>query len=160
MKFRDCQPEDAEAISEMAARIWPQVYSEMISVEQIEFMLKWMYSPQKIREDLKCGVTYFFIESEAGKTAGYAAFGPDANDPGTWLHKLYVDPEFHRQGLASCAISEIRRRIGIDEKLWLRVNRGNTTAIAAYKKNGFSTVEERCSDIGGGFVMDDFIMRL
>ncbi len=160
MKFRDCQPEDAEAISEMAARIWPQVYSEMISVEQIEFMLKWMYSPEKIREDLERGVTYFFIESETGETAGYAAFGEDSEDGGTWLHKLYVDPRFHRQGLASGAILEIRRRIGIDEKLWLRVNRGNTTAIAAYEKNGFSTVEERCSGIGGGFVMDDFIMRL
>jgi len=43
--------------------------------------------------------------------------------------------------------------------LELRVNRANSTAIAAYQRNGFETVAELCSEIGEGYVMDDFVMR-
>ena len=45
-------------------------------------------------------------------------------------------------------------------RLWLQVNRGNTQAIAAYRRYGFRIVESRVFDIGDGFVMDDHVMEL
>jgi ribosomal protein S18 acetylase RimI-like enzyme len=44
--------------------------------------------------------------------------------------------------------------------LALNVNKQNAAAIAAYRRNGFSVREEMVIDIGGGFVMDDYIMAL
>jgi len=44
------------------------------------------------------------------------------------------------------------------ETLILAVNKGNSNAIAAYRKQGFSIRDSVSVDIGGGFVMDDFIM--
>jgi len=41
----------------------------------------------------------------------------------------------------------------------LGVNRFNEKAIRAYRRNGFAIREELKTDIGGGFVMDDFIME-
>jgi hypothetical protein len=38
------------------------------------------------------------------------------------------------------------------------VNKRNTRAIAAYQRNGFVTADSVVTDIGGGFVMDDYIM--
>jgi hypothetical protein len=38
------------------------------------------------------------------------------------------------------------------------VNRHNQTAIAAYYKHGFHISETSVREIGGGFLMDDYIM--
>ncbi|SBT09766.1 Acetyltransferase (fragment) [Candidatus Propionivibrio aalborgensis] len=38
------------------------------------------------------------------------------------------------------------------------MNKQNVRAIAAYERKGFSVRESVCVNIGGGFVMDDFIM--
>jgi ribosomal protein S18 acetylase RimI-like enzyme len=43
--------------------------------------------------------------------------------------------------------------------LMLAVNKHNRNAIAAYNKYGFRIAESVVKDIGGGFVMDDYIMR-
>jgi len=51
----------------------------------------------------------------------------------------------------------VAREQGCNE-LVLAVNRGNQQAIAAYQKHGFAVRESATQAIGGGFVMDDFIM--
>jgi hypothetical protein len=40
----------------------------------------------------------------------------------------------------------------------LRVNKRNVLAIEAYRRNGFEVAGELCEEIGGGFVMDDYVM--
>jgi hypothetical protein len=42
----------------------------------------------------------------------------------------------------------------------LAVNKRNENAIAAYAKHGFAIVESVVKDIGGGFVMDDYVMSM
>jgi ribosomal protein S18 acetylase RimI-like enzyme len=49
-------------------------------------------------------------------------------------------------------------RSGAFKVLFLTVNKTNAKAIAAYRKNGFSVREPVIVDIGGGFVMDDYVM--
>lgn len=43
--------------------------------------------------------------------------------------------------------------------LYLTVNRENAGSIAAYLAMGFRKVREQVTDIGEGYVMDDFIME-
>ena len=40
----------------------------------------------------------------------------------------------------------------------LRVNRNNINAVAAYERFGFGIVATNKKDIGGGYVMDDYLM--
>jgi len=42
----------------------------------------------------------------------------------------------------------------------LAVNKRNASAIAAYRKYGFRIVDAIVKEIGGGFVMDDYIMEI
>ena len=42
----------------------------------------------------------------------------------------------------------------------MTVNRNNTGSVAAYEKMGFQKVREQVAEIGGGYVMDDYIMEL
>jgi ribosomal protein S18 acetylase RimI-like enzyme len=49
-------------------------------------------------------------------------------------------------------------RLGAD-RLMLTVNKRNSKAIAAYQRNGFAIMDSVVVDIGGGFVMDDYVME-
>jgi ribosomal protein S18 acetylase RimI-like enzyme len=44
-------------------------------------------------------------------------------------------------------------------RLYLQVNRNNASAIGTYRKNGYEVAREVVVDIGGGFVMDDYVME-
>ncbi len=46
---------------------------------------------------------------------------------------------------------------GVDKE-YLRVNKSNST-VDLYKKAGFIIIESVVSDIGNGYVMDDYIME-
>jgi ribosomal protein S18 acetylase RimI-like enzyme len=52
---------------------------------------------------------------------------------------------------------EVARSRGCS-RLVLAVNKRNRSAIAAYLKHGFRIANAVTKDIGGGFVMDDYIM--
>jgi GNAT superfamily N-acetyltransferase len=76
------------------------------------------------------------------------------------LHKLYLLPEMQGRGLGSRLLQQVEGevRTGGARRLILSVNKRNTKAITAYKRNGLVIVESVVTDIGNGFVMDDYIM--
>ncbi len=69
-------------------------------------------------------------------------------------------PELHGRGLGSRLLQHVEREVRQlgARRLILSVNKRNAKAIAAYQRNGFVIAESVVTDIGGGFVMDDFIM--
>ena len=53
-------------------------------------------------------------------------------------------------------IDAYARKHGLGKE-YLRVNKGNPT-VEIYKRAGFSVTETVTSDIGNGYVMDDYVM--
>ncbi len=152
---------DLEAIQAMAEEIWRLVYPAIISTEQIDYMLQTMYDPATMRRDItRDSITYLMILI-TGVPRGFAAYGPGDAGREVFLHKLYLHPDFHGRGFGSRALHLIEERIlaaGMARILRLRVNKRNAQAIGAYTRSGYSNAGSVCSDIGGGFVMDDFWM--
>jgi ribosomal protein S18 acetylase RimI-like enzyme len=76
------------------------------------------------------------------------------------LDKLYVHPSRQRCGYGGLLIDhtcERARALGL-VAVTLAVNKHNHAAIASYHKHGFAIREAVVKDIGGGFVMDDYVM--
>ena len=152
--------EDLPALSQLAGVIWREHYSHIISREQIEHMLAKMYSLETLRGEMQAqGVRFWRLLADE-KFIGFASLGPGA-EPGLMkLHKLYLLPAMHGRGLGTRLLqfceAEVRR-LGA-RKLMLAVNKRNSKAIVAYRRNGFAVEESVITDFGGGFVMDDFIM--
>jgi ribosomal protein S18 acetylase RimI-like enzyme len=76
------------------------------------------------------------------------------------LEKLYVHHAHQRKGYGGMLLDRvvtIARAYGC-ERLKLSVNKHNQIAIAAYQKYGFRITDSITKDIGGGFVMDDYVM--
>lgn len=149
-----------DSVSRLAGEIWPLVYSGMISGEQIDYMLNWMYDPARIRDEMAEGIAYHFLDLES-EHIGFMSFGPPVRGGWVFVHKLYLHPDYHRRGFGKAALDEIEKIVrssgGIG--LELRVNRNNERAFPLYRKAGFELIGEECKDIGAGFVMDDFIFR-
>jgi GNAT superfamily N-acetyltransferase len=154
------QEEHLPAISELAGVIWRACYPGIITSEQIDYMLARMYSLDVLRDEIRSqGIRYDLLLVD-GKPAGFASYGPTSESGVIKLHKLYLLAEMHGRGLGSRLLQHVEQevRAGAGRRLILSVNKRNARAIAAYKRNGFVVVESVVTDIGGGFVMDDYIM--
>jgi GNAT superfamily N-acetyltransferase len=154
------QEEHLPVISELAGVIWRACYPGIITTEQIDYMLARMYALDLLRDEIRSqGIRYDQLLVN-GKPAGFASYGP-TSEPGVMkLHKLYLLPEMHGHGLGSRLLQHVERevRAGSGHRLILSVNKRNTKAITAYRRSGFVVAESVVTDIGGGFVMDDYIM--
>ena len=53
-------------------------------------------------------------------------------------------------------MAEIAAERGL-KAVYLTVNTGNARAVRAYEKFGFTRTDHTVTDIGSGFVMDDYI---
>jgi RimJ/RimL family protein N-acetyltransferase len=144
-----------------ARAVWMECYPGIISHEQIEYMLNWMYSEAAIRREIEHeNINYYFIFHEGAKL-GFCSLGPYPGRAGrAKLHKLYLYPEFHGKGFGSASLAKIfdlAREQGYDS-ICLNVNKNNRSAIKAYERNGFIVQTSVVNDIGNGYVMDDYVM--
>ena len=79
-----------------------------------------------------------------------------------FLSKIYLLSSQRGSGIGSLAIDQVKQiaqQHGLDV-IRLTVNRDNSDTIAAYNRMGFAVTGELCADIGGGYVMDDYLMEM
>ncbi len=151
---------DIPLLQELASRIWHDHYPDIITVEQINYMLADGYSTARITAEMENGKATWLLLMMGDNAVGFASFGPFDGDTFK-LHKLYLDVGLHGKGLGSQALKEIEplaRQQGA-AAIILNVNKYNQKAIASYQRNGYQVAESVVNDIGHGFVMDDFVMR-
>lgn len=154
-------PGDVEHIAALAREIWLAHYPDIIGIEQIEYMLRQRYEPSLIRAELTRGGLWWdqlLLGDDIIAFSSYFLTG----EPGEMkLDKLYVRQDCQRQGYGGRLIAraDAVARAQDCSRLVLAVNRNNRSAIAAYGKYGFEIRDTVVKDIGGGFVMDDYIME-
>lgn len=144
-------------VADLAESIWWRCYPPIIGAEQVHYMLGRGYALPSLRRELRDGSRYFLLRAGA-RSVGFFAWRP--HDDEAFLDKLYLEPAFQGLGLGQCLLAEVVRqaeRSGL-RGVSLRVNRHNAPAIRAYRRAGFSVRGTDCKPIGGGFVMDDYLM--
>ena len=150
---------DIRSIQNLALVTFPATYSSIISAEQIDFMMDMMYSETVLRRELEGGVTYLMLLAD-GIPAGFVSFGKQDDEGLFHLHKIYLLPEFQGLGYGREMFlkAEQEMRAQGAKAFELNVNRHNK-ALDFYKKMGMSIDRSGDFDIGGGFYMNDYIMR-
>lgn len=158
--FRKATIKDITEIERLANVIWPVCYKEMISAEQLTYMLQLIYSPAALTKQIEIDKHQFILVADAEKNIGFISYTTLPDKSGAHhLNKIYLIPNNQGQGLgkqmlqyAEKAVQEIGAAA-----LALNVNKYNP-ALQFYKHNGYRQIEEAVIDIGNGFVMDDFIL--
>lgn len=155
-------------LRELAGTIWRQHYAEIISAAQIEYMLAGRFTDVALRKHRQAADRWLELLRVSGKPVGYCGYeladiDSDSKEPSPAtmkLGQLYVLESLRGMGLGRFMLGHIESRAsGLGrEKLWLQVNKENTGAIGFYRVAGFEVVREAVFEIGGGFVMDDYVM--
>lgn len=146
---------DIKELASLASSIWHEYWTCILTPEQIDYMVEKFQSEKAIKNQIENeNYTYYFIIKDGAK-AGY--FGISDKKEYLFLSKLYIKKEYRHQGLGKKAFEKIKE-LANDKPIRLTVNKYNTNTINAYKKWGFEIIDAVVTDIGSGFVMDDYIM--
>lgn len=146
---------DIKELASLASSIWHEYCTCILTPEQIDYMVENFQSEKAIKNQIENeNYTYYFIIKDGAK-AGY--FGISDKKEYLFLSKLYIKKEYRHQGLGKKAFEKIKE-LANDKPIRLTVNKYNTNTINAYKKWGFEIIDAVVTDIGSGFVMDDYIM--
>lgn len=152
---RRAAPAHAPLIAALGREIWTQHYTPLIGGAQVEYMLSIYQSRQAVLAQMQDGYRYYLAPADAPD--GYCAVRPEGD--GLFLSKLYVRKSARGRGLARALLAAALAECDLPpRRVTLTVNRGNASSIAAYERMGFHIEGPRVTDIGAGFVMDDYLM--
>lgn len=155
--------EQIQKIAEIAEIIWHNTYDELIGEDQTNYMIEKFQSYMAIKNQIANMNYHYYLMIEKDKEVGFIGFVPNHNkEDELFLSKIYIMPNMTGRGLASKAINfviDIAEELGL-AKIWLTVNKGNSHAITVYEHFGFEVIDSVETDIGAGYIMDDYIMSL
>lgn len=149
---------DINEIAKLADQIWTEHYTPIIGPEQVRYMVDKFQSATAIEQQVEKGV-YYYLMLHPTAPAGY--FSYELKEDHLFLSKIYVLKSMrgNRIGRTAITFMEAQARANGLSKIRLTVNKNNDNTIAAYQGWGFKNVDSVVMDIGGGFVMDDYILE-
>ncbi|SDJ63547.1 GNAT family N-acetyltransferase [Chryseobacterium jejuense] len=162
MKLIKATGKDIPLIQDLARRSWENAYAEILSEEQMEYMLSEMYSEVEIQNHLQNpNYHYYLIEDESNHSyEGFIGYEHNYEDQTTKLHRIYLVPESKGKGFGKGALQFLNEKVSENgnKRIILNVNKNNA-ARNFYESQGYRVYGEGVFDIGNGFVMDDFLME-
>lgn len=146
-------------LAQTAAEVWHEHFISILQEQQINYMVDKFQSADAVTEQIeKQGYRYFLLLLE-GSVIGYTGFRTEGNR--MFLSKIYILKQYRKKGYASETFAFLEEMCrGMDLiSIWLTVNRNNLDSIQVYERLGFDKTKTQVTDIGNGFVMDDYIME-
>lgn len=159
--------DDLHTIHEMAEVVFRETYKTILSPEQMDYMMDWMYSLTNLEKQVALGHTYY-IAWNGVEPQGYVSVRKDSMDAdGTevWhLEKIYVMPSAQGKGLGLRLLERAKQHVRdnksvLKARIELNVNRNNP-AVGFYRRQGLIILRQGDFPIGNGFYMNDYIMGL
>ncbi len=150
--------EDFDLIERLAHEIWHEHYPDIIGLAQVEYMLRKFQTSAYMQNQGKEAFVYFLIYRDS-TPAGYLSYQVQKDQ--LFLSKIYLLSKFRGQkiGKESLTFVEENAKAHQVSKIRLTVNKENLIAVKAYESTGFLNYGEAITDIGEGFVMDDYLME-
>ncbi len=159
MEFRLINQTEVAIIQEIAYLAWEVAYKEILSQEQLSYMLTNFYSLEQLEKDVLEKKHLFYL-LETDKPIGFICLQHDFPIKSTSrIHKLYLLPEMKGLGLGKKCIDFAKLK-AIENKcnsMNLNVNKYNK-AKDFYSSQGFTIEREEVIHIGNGYIMDDFVL--
>jgi len=166
--IRRASPEDIPVIRAMADVCFRDTYRTILSPEQMEYMMDWMYSEQSLQRQMnRDGHVYFLAEMEGTPCAYFSVQPLGLQDDGDYLfefQKMYLLPDYKGRGIGRYLVEHVFQFVreaagGWPCRIELHVNRNNPAA-GFHQRMGFSILRSGDFPIGQGYFMNDYIMGI
>jgi len=157
IEFIEATDNQLVEVQRLAHYIWPQVFNEILSMDQLDYMLKLIYSEEALIQQKQSGQTFILLKND-NRFVGYIAYQVFTDK--TKIHKLYLVPEMHGKGIGKLMLDYVVKIVDSipQQTIYLNVNKYNK-AKQFYENYGFKVVADEIIDIGNGYIMDDYVME-
>jgi ribosomal protein S18 acetylase RimI-like enzyme len=148
-------------VKDLAYAIWPFAYREILSAEQLNYMLDNFYSIENLENQMDNGQVFKLL-FEDSNVVGYLSYEFNCKETGLLkIHKIYLLPETQGKGFGKFMIDEVIKIAKSNQQkgVFLNVNKYNNAQFF-YEKLGFTITKDEVIDIGNDYVMDDYVMNL
>lgn len=155
--------EERAQLAALADEIWHEYWPALIGEAQTDYMVENFQSLAAIERDMaEHAYEYWFLQDEKdGRIVGYTGGHVEPETNRFFISKIYLRAPERGRGFASQTVrfyEGLCRERGLGA-MYLTVNKHNDLGIRAYLGKGFTTIAAVETDIGNGFIMDDYIME-
>lgn len=149
--------EQIERTVRLADEIWHQHFTPIIGAGQVEYMLGKFQNVEAMKRQMEQEGYTYLLALDRDEPVGYTGIKKETDR--MFLSKLYVKEDHRGQGIGRLMFEEIQKRSEGLDGIYLTVNKHNDVTIAIYRHMGFELIDSVVTDIGGGYVMDDYIFQ-
>lgn len=154
--------EQLKELGALATEIWTEYWPALIGEDQTRYMIDMFHSFDAMKRDMaEKDYEFWFVEDADGKVVGYTGGHVEPETNRFFISKIYLLKEERGKHYASQILNfyeDLCKDRGL-EAMYLTVNKHNELGIRSYLGRGFETIEEAETDIGSGYIMDDYIME-
>ncbi|WP_416403976.1 GNAT family N-acetyltransferase [Empedobacter falsenii] len=157
--FHTVNEKNIHLVQPLANEIWNECYKDLLSQDQINYMIDMMYNNDKVNEGIANGDVWEILKID-NVPSGYLHYKLDENNT-VFLSKIYLKESNQTKGIGQLMLNRVvdyAKEKGA-KAVHLTVNKHNAKAIRFYEKNGFKNMESKTFDIGNGYIMDDYIYQ-
>lgn len=161
MEIKQCNSDEAIVeLANTAKDIWNEYFINIITQEQIDYMVERFQSVTALRKAIKEEGYTYYMAYDSDQVIGYC--GVKVDQDRLFLSKLYVRKEMRGKKVSSKLLNKaiaFAKEQGC-KAIYLTCNKYNTNSLELYAYKGFKTIDSVQTDIGHGFIMDDYILQL
>ncbi|MEP6682348.1 MAG: GNAT family N-acetyltransferase, partial [Parafilimonas sp.] len=107
--IREANKNDVSIIRELAHKIWPSTYDEIVSSDQLKYMLELIYSESSLQKQFDEQHHFLIIEEDkqAIAFADYSLLKDDIYK----LNKIYALPSEQGKGIGKLLLNDVIKRV-------------------------------------------------
>ncbi|WP_439272400.1 GNAT family N-acetyltransferase [Pseudochrobactrum sp. HB0163] len=142
MWLRSANKDDLQAVHQLLVKTWHATFDDVLGAETVNKVTGEYHSIAALSRNLAKPYSEFVVADDGeGRLVGMA-FASQSKQAVAQLHQLYVDPEYHIQGIGTMLLAEMETAFPDVEKLALEVIAKNHKAVEFYRRKGFEKTGE------------------
>ena len=148
-----------QQVAKIADEIWHEYFPFLLNTEQIDYMVEKFCSFEAMVDLEKHHYYHYFMVHKGEELIGYLALAHEETQ--LFLSKIYLKKSARGHHYASEMFEYVKdhaRKYQYDS-IYLTCNKHNTHSLDVYQSWGFVKTDEVVTDIGQGYVMDDYILE-
>lgn len=150
---------DLNEVAILAETIWHEYFPKIISESQIDYMVDKFQSFEAMQDQVKHQQYHYHKVYEDSELIGYIGL---QNQPDRlFLSKLYLKDSARGKHYSSKMFEYVKKQAKkyCYSAIYLTCNKQNQHSLDVYEKFGFQWIDSVQTDIGNGFIMDDYILE-
>lgn len=159
-QIRTASISDIPLIQQLTDEIWRPTYKDLMTPEQLEYMIALIYSTASLTSQMTEKQHQFLLLYDARRPIGFASYST-TDEPGIYkLQKIYLHGDYQGKGVGKFLLEGVIERVKAANAtvLELDVKRDNKARFF-YEKQGFTILKEKDTYIGNDYWMRDYVMR-